>query len=215
MLCLGWKPTKTEYLGENNFPVGTWVLETRVHTGNFFFPDALFRPRAYKNRALGTKKISQSALFRPRAYKNRAFGGKKNRLEFLLGKFFFPDALFRPRAYKNRASEKFFFLWHCWNYYFVSLCIFVSIIFYYSHTLLISSLSLSLSQVSFHSSFGLHNFFLTSSLSFFSKMYVCFDNVKIIISLFVRCTFFFSHTRARAHAHTHTHTHTHIYMYRF
>ena len=152
MLCLGWKPTKTEYLGENNFLVGTWVLETRVHTGNFFFPDALFR----------------------------------------------------PRAYKNRASEKFFFLWHCWNYYFVSLCIFVSIIFYYSHTLLISSLSLSLSQVSFHSSFGLHNFFLTSSLSFFSKMYVCFDNVEIIISLFVRCTFFFSHTRARAHTHTHT-----------
>ena len=43
MLFLGREPTKTEHLGKKISPVGTQVLETRVLTGNFFFPpDALF-----------------------------------------------------------------------------------------------------------------------------------------------------------------------------
>ena len=36
----------------------TRVLKTRVPSGENFSPDALFRPRAYKNRASGGKKIS-------------------------------------------------------------------------------------------------------------------------------------------------------------
>ena len=36
----------------------TRVFKTRVHSGENFPPDALFRPRAYKNRASGGKKIS-------------------------------------------------------------------------------------------------------------------------------------------------------------
>ena len=49
------------------------------------------------------------------------------------------------------------------------MCIFVFIIFYKSHFL---------SQVYFDSSFDLHNFFLTSSLSFFSKRYVSYTRSK-------------------------------------
>ena len=89
---------------------------------------------------------------------------------------------------------------------------------FYNFLLLSHSFNLFFIFISFHSSFGLHNFFLTSSLSFFSKMYVSFNNVEIIISLFVRCTFFFSHTRihtctcGHARAHVRTHTHTYIYV---
>ena len=36
----------------------TRVLKTRVHSGENFSADALFRPKAYKNRASGEKKIS-------------------------------------------------------------------------------------------------------------------------------------------------------------
>ena len=69
----------------------TRVFKTRVHTGEIFSSDALFRLRAYKNRASGEKKFPQLDL-------------ESLKLEILLGKFFFPpNALFRPRAYKNRA----------------------------------------------------------------------------------------------------------------
>ena len=37
----------------------TRVFKTRVHTGEIFSSDALFRPRAYKNRASGEKKFPQ------------------------------------------------------------------------------------------------------------------------------------------------------------
>ena len=68
------------------------IQSNLVHWGNFFSPDALFRPRAYKNRASGQKKrISPMDL-------------ETLRLEIHWGNFFSPDALFRPRAYKNRAS---------------------------------------------------------------------------------------------------------------
>ena len=36
------------------------IQSNLVHWGNFFSPDALFRPRAYKNRASGQKKIFPS-----------------------------------------------------------------------------------------------------------------------------------------------------------
>ena len=58
------------------------------------------------------------------------------------------------------------------------MCIFVFIIFYKSHFFFFLISSLSLSQVYFHSSFDLHNFFLTSSLSFFSKRYVSYTRSK-------------------------------------
>ena len=35
-----------------------FLSRTRVHSGENFSPDALFRPRAYKNRASREKKIS-------------------------------------------------------------------------------------------------------------------------------------------------------------
>ena len=56
----------------------TRVFKTRVHTGEIFSPNALFRPKAYKNKASGEKKFPQLDL-------------KSVRLEILLGKFFFPS----------------------------------------------------------------------------------------------------------------------------
>ena len=58
-----------------------------------------------------------------------------------------------------------------------------------SHPFLIFS-SLLLSQTSFHSSFDLHNFLLTSSPSFFLKRQISFANVEVIISLIVHFEFF-------------------------
>ena len=58
----------------------TRFFKTRVHSGENFSPDALFRPRAYKNRASGEKKFPQLDL-------------KSLKLEILLGKFFPPQML--------------------------------------------------------------------------------------------------------------------------
>ena len=53
------------------------IQSNLVHWGNFFSPDALFRPRAYKNRASGQKKIFPS-------------GSRVLESRDPLGNFFFP-----------------------------------------------------------------------------------------------------------------------------
>ena len=82
MLCLGRELTKTKHLGKKKF--SQWISSLRVSrsTGEIFFcPHALFRPRAYKNRACGQKNISPMDL-------------ETLRLEIHWGNFFSPDALF-------------------------------------------------------------------------------------------------------------------------
>ena len=60
MLCLGREPTKTEHLGKEISLVRSQDSKTRDPSGEIFLlPDALFRPRAYKNRASGEKKFPQ------------------------------------------------------------------------------------------------------------------------------------------------------------
>ena len=55
------------------------IQSNLVHWGNFFSPDALFRPRAYKNRASGQKKFPN--------------GSRDSKTLDPLGNFFFPQML--------------------------------------------------------------------------------------------------------------------------
>ena len=98
--CLGVKKKK--------FLQRTRVLKTRVPTGEIFPPDALFRPRAKKNRASGAEKFPQwisslrvsrstgeiffppVALFFQSLGLNRASGAKKISPVDLETNFFFP-----------------------------------------------------------------------------------------------------------------------------